>query len=115
MKKEVEYSVIKWRGMDRVELRIWAHLRLDKIEKELGLDNKMPNLEEIANKLESEATEKEAYTVDSESSILPQFITKGFIVAYTSFRHLLNRIFCPNQSKCQNKSADKCKDKTSNV
>jgi len=92
------YSVIKWRGMNQIELWIWAHLRLDRIEKILGLNYKTPDLEEIAQKLQDEATEKEYYTPDTYSSIFPQFITKGLIKLNSGFRYCINCILRPNEA-----------------
>jgi hypothetical protein len=108
--KEVYTVVTKWRGMDRHQLWIWAHLRLDRIEEKLGLDNKTPNLEEITQKLDDEATEKKTYPTETEASIFHQLFSKCWVKSNIGFRHFLNRIFCPNQGKRQNKSADKCDD-----
>ena len=113
--KEIVEVVAKWRGMDRVELLLWAHLRLDRIENELGLNNRMPNLEEIAYKLKSEATEIETDTYQSILSVLKEYFTKFCITSHSSFRHLFNRFLAPNQCDCQNQTPNECKNKTDNV
>ncbi len=106
------YIINKWRGMDAKEIPIWAHLRLDRIERVLNLPYLEPDLQEIANKLQEEATDKEEYTPQGSISFFPEFITKGWVTITDYFNHFINRILRSNHRKSQNQTTDKGKNKT---
>ena len=106
------YEVVKWRNMSAREMWLWAHLRLDKIEEKLGLDNRMPDLQEITDKLEEEATTKEYYTHKAPFSISLQCISHGWGRVRTRLCYLVNRLLCLNQPRPQNKRPNKSKSET---
>ncbi len=113
MVQKRKYWVKKWRNMDRVELMIWSHLRLDRIEQHLGLDYQLPNLQKIADKLEQEATDKELYPNQSQESVFKQLFQKIRIPFYICSRHFINFLFRAQQRKCQDKSSNESKKITS--
>ena len=105
-----DYSVVRWRNMSAREMWLWAHLRLDKIKARLGMDNRMPNLQEIADKLKEEATKKEYYAYQPPLSVPVQFISNNLIIARKNFCHLINRLTYQKQPASQNKSPNEGQD-----
>lgn len=112
LQKGHSYIVSKWRGVDSKEAIIWAHLRLDRIEEALNLPYLKPDLQDIANKLQEEATDKKEYSPQGSVSFFPEFITKGFVKTAVCVSHIINCILRPKQSKSQNQAADKGKNET---
>jgi hypothetical protein len=114
--QEARMNIIhKWRGVDTKEAVIWAHLRIDRIEKAINLPYLQPDLKDITNKLQEEATDKEEYAPQGSVSFFPEFFTKGWIKIPVCFRHLINGILCSKQCKGQNQTANKGKDKTNDI
>lgn len=113
-KVNIIYNIYKWRGMDTKEAIIWAYLRLDHIERALNLPYLEPDLKEIANKLQEEATDKEEYAPQGSVSFFPEFITKGWIIIPVCFRHFINCILRSKQRKCQNQATNKGNNKADN-
>jgi hypothetical protein len=106
------YAIYKWRSLDSKEVIIGAHLRLDRVEKVSGFPYLEPDLKDIANKLQEEATDKKEYTPQGSVSFFPEFITKGWVKANDYFNHFINCIFRSKQRKGQNQTTNKGNDKT---
>ncbi len=88
MSERPNYSVKRWRGLDPYEAMVWANMPIDRIETLIGIESELPNPREIAQKLQEEATEKEAYSPDAIPSILPQTLAQFWVKATFGFRHL---------------------------
>ena len=107
--------IYKWRGLDTKEAIIWAHLRIDRIEKIINLPYLEPDLKDIANKLQEEATDKENYAPQGSISFFPEFITKWWVKIPVCFTHFVNYILRFKQRKCQNQATDKSNNKADDI
>jgi len=101
--------------MTHEEASVWANLRLDKIQSSLGIPYQPPDLQEIGKKLQDEATDKEEYSDEAKKPVFIEFFSEVWVMVIASFRDFLNRLFATKQSKSQNHTTDKRKDKTDDV
>lgn len=116
MAKKTFEVVHEWQGLNPHEAIIWAHLRLDRLERHIGLTSELPDLKDIIDKLHNEATSKEAYPPQPKPSVLYKFFTKPRILSwYPSLRYFINRILRLDKGYSQNNTANKGKEKTDDV
>jgi len=101
--------------LDPYEAMVWANMPIDRIETLIGIESELPNPREIAQKLQEEATEKEAYSPDAIPSILPQTLAQFWVKATFGFRHLLYCVLRSNKSKSKDEASNKSKDKPSRI
>lgn len=108
MSNNKSYSIVKkWRGLHHHELTIWTHVRLDNIEKNLNIIYREPNLKEITDKLQNEATEKETYTTNATFSPFEEYFSKIWVILKACFRKSYNILFTHNKGNSQDKTTNK--------
>jgi len=100
------YAIYKWRGMDAKEAIIWAHLRLDRIERVLTLPYLEPDMEDITNKLQNEATDKKEYAPQGSISFFPEFIAKGCVKTRIYCSHFIDCILRSKQRSGQKQTTN---------
>lgn len=85
------------------------------IERILNLVYEPPDLEEIAKKLQEEATDKKKYAPQGSISFFPEFIMEGWIRTANRLNHFINCILRSKQRKSQNQTTDEGKNKTNDI
>jgi hypothetical protein len=113
--RENKVIVEKWRGLNPHEAIIWAHLRIDQIQRHLNIGYEQPDLNEIIRKLESEATEKEYYSDDTKQSIFIEFFSEVWVIVITGLRNFINCLFRPKKCESKDSTSDKSKDNSNDV